>query len=187
MHEEQWEQQHKTAGLLCMHSGIDTFRTVPTAHCICRADWSPVLEQYESTAAVLGTSGQTLFKGLSAKVVIHDEWLRLTLHIPASTLASLCNPYKLPAALPVGSCDHMTAEPSVIACKAAYYRLCLKNRVFMQVGLVHGKVHKICPHNSTGRADYFGSMVNKGELSSPFGTAQSASTLGSVATVAMWS
>lgn len=170
-----------------MHSGIDTFRTARTAHCICRADWSPVLEQYESTAAVLGSSGQTLFKGLSAKVVIHDGWLRLTLHIPATTLESLFKQHKSPVVLLFGGRDHMTAEPSVIACKAAYYRLCLNKRTVMQVGLVHGKVHKICPHNSTGRADYFGSMVNKGELSSPVGTAQSASTLVSVATVAMWS
>jgi len=35
----------------------------------------------------------------------------------------------------------------------------------MQVGLVHGKMQKICPHFSTGRADYFGSTVNRGEQS----------------------
>ncbi|DBA68431.1 TPA: hypothetical protein ACH3X2_013731 [Trebouxia sp. C0005] len=30
-----------------------------------------------------------------------------------------------------------------------------------KVGLVHGKMQKICPHFSTGRADYFGSTVNR--------------------------
>lgn len=31
----------------------------------------------------------------------------------------------------------------------------------MQVGIVHGEMTKICPHTSTGRADYFGSVVNR--------------------------
>ena len=31
----------------------------------------------------------------------------------------------------------------------------------MQVGIVHGDMTKICPHTSTGRADYFGSVVNR--------------------------
>ena len=39
--------------------------------------------------------------------------------------------------------------------KAATHIVCL------QVGLVHGKMMKICPHTSTGRADYFGTTVNK--------------------------
>ncbi|KAL3134261.1 hypothetical protein ABBQ38_006525 [Trebouxia sp. C0009 RCD-2024] len=30
-----------------------------------------------------------------------------------------------------------------------------------QVALVHGILEKVCPHNSTGRADYFGSTVNR--------------------------
>jgi hypothetical protein len=34
-----------------------------------------------------------------------------------------------------------------------------------QVGLVHGKMQKVCPHFSTGRADYFGSTVNRGKQS----------------------
>lgn len=31
----------------------------------------------------------------------------------------------------------------------------------MQVALVHGPLEKVCPHASTGRADYFGSNVNR--------------------------
>ena len=31
----------------------------------------------------------------------------------------------------------------------------------MQVGIVHGYMTKICSHTSTGRADYFGSVVNR--------------------------
>jgi len=31
----------------------------------------------------------------------------------------------------------------------------------LQVGLTHGKMSKICPHTSTGRADYFGTTVNR--------------------------
>ena len=31
----------------------------------------------------------------------------------------------------------------------------------MKVGIVHGEMTKICPHTSTGRADYFGSVVNR--------------------------
>ena len=31
----------------------------------------------------------------------------------------------------------------------------------LQVGIVPGKMAKICPHSSTGRADYFGSAVNR--------------------------
>lgn len=31
----------------------------------------------------------------------------------------------------------------------------------MQVGLVHGSMAKVCPHTSTGRADYFGTTVNR--------------------------
>ena len=31
----------------------------------------------------------------------------------------------------------------------------------LQVGIVPGKMAKICPHTSTGRADYFGSAVNR--------------------------
>ena len=33
--------------------------------------------------------------------------------------------------------------------------------VGLQVALVHGGLEKICPHSSTGRADYFGSTVNR--------------------------
>ena len=31
----------------------------------------------------------------------------------------------------------------------------------LQVALVHGTLEKVCPHSSTGRADYFGSNVNR--------------------------
>lgn len=31
----------------------------------------------------------------------------------------------------------------------------------MQAGIAPGKMVKICPHNSTGRADYFGAVVNR--------------------------
>ena len=31
----------------------------------------------------------------------------------------------------------------------------------LQVALVHGSLEKVCPHFSTGRADYFGSTVNR--------------------------
>ena len=39
----------------------------------CRADWSPVLEQYESTAAVTSSAGHILFKGLAAKVTSAEQ------------------------------------------------------------------------------------------------------------------
>ena len=31
----------------------------------------------------------------------------------------------------------------------------------LQIGLMHGSFEKICPHKSTGRADYFGTLVNR--------------------------
>lgn len=37
--------------------------------------------------------------------------------------------------------------------------MCVWN--FLQIGIVHGEMTKICPHTSTGRADYFGSVVNR--------------------------
>ena len=33
--------------------------------------------------------------------------------------------------------------------------------MYVQVALVHGPLEKVCPHSSTGRADYFGSTVNR--------------------------
>lgn len=35
------------------------------------------------------------------------------------------------------------------------------DNVHLQVALVHGPLEKVCPHSSTGRADYFGSTVNR--------------------------
>ena len=38
----------------------------------CRVQWSPILERYAVTAAVVSSQGQLLFKGLSAKVCVCD-------------------------------------------------------------------------------------------------------------------
>ncbi|KAL3130102.1 hypothetical protein ABBQ38_008418 [Trebouxia sp. C0009 RCD-2024] len=40
---------------------------------------------------------------------------------------------------------------TLVFCGPAHYK----------VALVHGILEKVCPHNSTGRADYFGSTVNR--------------------------
>lgn len=40
-------------------------------------------------------------------------------------------------------------------------RVHASNNRLLQIGIVHGEMSKICPHTSTGRADYFGSTVNR--------------------------
>lgn len=38
---------------------------------------------------------------------------------------------------------------------------CVNVPMFVQVGIFPGQMAKICPHTSTGRADYFGPAVNR--------------------------
>ena len=41
------------------------------------------------------------------------------------------------------------------------FQPCRQRVPAVQVALVHGSLEKVCPHFSTGRADYFGSTVNR--------------------------